>query len=206
MARAAKKSDTTYNTRRRFRRAAERFLKKADEATSTMERERWEAAAQDAVTKAISTYEPGSEVRGVVADVAKRAGVDPSNVLRVQSIADEAQRDTLTKKREEQSQKLTATNLQSRDAQGRAILNTRNIGHSIFGGLKKLWYTEGDAEGNANPLPKVLEALGLHDALELVEYIENYAPDLYKKGKLDDDEIYEIVRAQLNYFVTSGRI
>lgn len=208
MARATKTSDPTYNTRRRFRRAAERFLKKADEAKSVQERRRWQTAAKAAIIQSIETYEPGSQVRGKVAEVAARAGVDPSEVMRIPAATEEQreQRQKTLKYFESRSERLKASNLESREEQGRFILSIGNIGHAIFGGLRDIWYDENDPEGNRNPLPKVLKALGYSDALELVEAIEAHAPELYTKGELSEEEIYDIVRSRLQYLARTNQL
>lgn len=213
MARAAKVSDPVYNTRRRFRRAAERFDKKAAKATTASERKRWEFAARDALEKAISTYESGSRVSGKIQQMAAQLGVDVNKIERVQSQVSGESDDTYQARRksdleqlERQSKRATFSNTRTREQQARYILNTGNIGHRIIGGLRDFWYDANDPAGNADPLSKLKEKLGVKDSLELLEKVEAVAPDIYSRGELSETEIYDLVSAELRYLSRSNQI
>lgn len=211
MARAAKVSDPIYNTRRRFRRAAERFSKKATKAKSLSERKRWEFVARDAIEKAISTYDTGSKVSGKIQQMAAQLDVDVDKIDRVQSKIDgekdfEARKTAELNRLEAQSEKATFAKTRTREQQARYILNTGNIGHRIFGGLRNLWYDENDPAGNADPLSKLKEKLGVKDTLDLLEKIEAVAPDVYTKGELSESEIYDLISSQLRMLERTNQI
>ena len=65
MPREKRDSDETYNARRRYRRQAERFIKKADKSSGIL-KSRYEAQARNATINALSTYAKGQQPKGRV--------------------------------------------------------------------------------------------------------------------------------------------
>ena len=82
MSREKRDSDETYNARRRYRRQAERFIKKADESSGIL-KSRYEAQARNATINALSTYAKGQQPKGRVKQLTEMLGIDAKTVQQV---------------------------------------------------------------------------------------------------------------------------
>lgn len=178
MARARRASDDVYNARRRYRRQAERLLKRA-EAASGEKRAQLEREAQIATEKAIATYENKSKIQGRLKPLAERFGVSKQPMAQRSEII--AQSET------------ALANFDLKNAQGRAILSG-NIGQRFYAGLVDIWRGSEDRE------QAVLDYFGVSNLLTLVEILRNEFPDLMSAQP--NSKIYPTITAQLQEYVS----
>ena len=141
MARARRKGDIAYNARRRYVRAASRYLKQAKK-TVGVEAARYRNLARDAVEKAASLYERQGNIprKGEFTRLADELGVDlREHMVSPQDLSKEQQ-----VKRErviEESKEVSGRGLSTqdrRDAEARAILSGP-LGSRIYAGLVDVW-------------------------------------------------------------------
>ena len=205
-ARARKAGDDAYNARRRFKRAAERYLKRADE-TAGETAQRYRELARQNFESAVSTYssETKQDVSAGMKRLASEFGVDL-----------EGQRgDWLTKKTKVQRDKIierSYTQLEGTlspeigpdirsEFEAKAIINDKDIGTRIWGGLSDIW---GDAK-IAERQQKIFDYFGVNSWSEVVEQIEKKVGDsLYDKS--DSSEWYDTVKLELQKMVKQGTL
>ena len=177
MARKRKKSDDVYNARRRFRRQAERYAKKA-ESTTGVASAKYRAIAQDAAEKALSTYQnKDAAQKGRVATVAQRVGASTETAekysRRLSKLDDAQLQDVL----EKSSTKLSGvTGADLRDAEAKAILSKGNIGSRFYGSLVDIWQGSNDIDQAIKDYFGVDSIMDVLDELESVANIYD-APD-----------------------------
>lgn len=183
MARPRKRSDDIYNARRRYRRQAERFQKKAQGATGA-EKKRYLSAARSAIENALSTYADKSKAQGAVSRVANELGV----TQRVFSSRQKTQ--SLTG-----SMHALAGN-EDADAVARAILSNSNVGSRFYGGLYEVW------RGKADRDQAIMDFFGVDNMLDALKAAEKVAPRLYDTDVSDESVIYDLVSSGLQVYVS----
>lgn len=178
MTRAHRTSDDVYNARRRYRRQAERLMKKAAKAIGA-ERAQLERQAQIATEKAVATYERKSKIQGRLKPLAERFGVQKRAV---------AQRKQIIKQ-----SKTALVDFDLKNAQGRAILSG-NIGQRFYAGLVDIWRGAPDRE------QAVLDYFGISNMLTLVEIMSKEFPDLFSTQ--DNSRIYQDLTSEMQAYVS----
>lgn len=181
-----KASDDTYNARRRFIRAATRYLNKSYDTVGT-ERNRYREMARDAAMKAAELYERKANI--------KRKGdfgrlVSEFKIDLAEFITDEEPTERRAQRREtllRESEKVTGkTNIESRrEVEARAILNSP-IGSRIYAGLVDVWAKpaiEGGAVVNKRTQDDIdaliMDYYGVDSMMDVIEMLERQNPDLY---------------------------
>ena len=159
MARARKKSDDVYNARRRFRRQAERYAKKAETSTGATS-SRYRALAQEAIEKALSTYQTKraaeqSSINDLAVRVGARRGVQDSR-RDITSLINESER-------------LIPSQSDLRDAEAKAILSRGNIGSRFYGSLVEVWQGSDDID------QAIKDYFGADSLMDVLEELENVA-------------------------------
>lgn len=153
-----KKSDPIYNARRRYRRAAERYIEKAEQAIGS-ERERFEILAKDAIENAIRTYEDKSKIQGAVKRVAERLGV-----TRPEPVSEDRRAQLVG-----QSYESLASAPLDKNAEAKRILKYGNIAGRFYGGLSHIWedlpYSQRDKA--------IMEFFGVDNLLDAMDIIRN---------------------------------
>ena len=211
-ARSRKKGDDTYNARRRERRAAERYLKKA-ESSSGATREKNLQLAKQHFERALDTYDPATKqdfsapmkriAAAVGADINKRRGefATGGDRARKRQIAQfEARREKVIR------QSFGATETAMADAERRAeqearIIMGSDVGKRIMAGLVDVWsdYVSKDktAEENRAAAQKaIFEYFDTDKWADVVAAIEESVGDaLYKMGGQDD--FYDVVKTTI---------
>lgn len=179
------KSRKAETVRKRYRRSAERLWKEAKEASGT-KRERLELSARNMLQKTFDTYEKAP--RGKVASLAREMGVEykqQSAETRNQSIDLEA------------SARYRVKDTQFRETMAKDILKTGNIGSRVLGGLSDVWKGEKTAEGIQE---KIFDFLGVNSWEEVIDKIEEIAPNLYENSN-DKDETYDDVTSRVMAYI-----
>lgn len=202
MSRARKKSDDLYNARRRWRRAAERYLKKADASVGAT-KSRYEAQARHAVQNALLSYSV-SKPRGVLGKLASRLGVDINEskaVIRNMN----GKYDPVSYDMDSRSvlvgNQLTSGSKAARDEMARNILSIGNIGSRFYGGLVEVW--GGSEEGRAHPNRAIMRYFGVDSIMDVMEMLEDEGIDLYAPDVNDD--VYKSIQLNLQMFILTRR-
>ena len=157
MARAHRKSDNAYNARRRFRRQAERYERKANE-TSGAAAARYRGLAAQAAENALATYENKSaRDKGRISELASRVG------------ASVPERTPDLNKLESKSLELVGNAEDLREAEAKAILSRGNIGSRFYGGLVEVW------QGKSNINQAIKEHFGVDNLMDVLEILEGVA-------------------------------
>ena len=194
------RDNTTYNARRRFLRAAKRYLDKA-KASIGSARERYRAMAADLTRKAAELYTRQADIQRSAnfRELAKEFNLNVNEFL--------PGREGLTDREEQRRQRLIeeSENVRSsvptekgfrpktveetREDEARAILNSP-IGSRIYAGLIEIWakpqFENGElvyrrSQDDVNQLIK--DYFGASSMMDVLEMLQAANPDLYKDPK-----------------------
>lgn len=190
MARADKRGDTTYNARRRYVRAASRYLKKA-EKTVGVEAVRYRNLAKDAIEKAASLYERRGNItrKGEFTRLAEELDVDlREHMASPQELtqAQEAKRKRIIDESEEVSGR-GLTKADRREAEAKAILSGP-LGSRIYAGLVDVWsqpvFDETGQLVNKKSTTEINKAImdyfGVSSMMDVIEELERQlGPSIY---------------------------
>lgn len=193
-------ADKTYNARRRYTRAAERYLDKA-EASSGATASRYRQLAKTNYNSAIALYgdkAPDKMSRGLTR-LANEFGFDEERVN------SSRRADYIEQSFYQLEGSLTDENVR-REQEARALLNDDTIGSRILGGLVDVWKDKAtvvDSEtgsariDNKRIVPALLDYFKVDNLADMIAKLEDsIGSSLYDlKGNLED--IYEYVRIQI---------
>ena len=198
MPREKRDSDETYNARRRYRRQAERFIKKADESSGIL-KSRYEAQARNATINALSTYAKGQQPKGRVKQLTEMLGIDAKTVQQV-AFAKGMQSGGVTTglvSRLVEHSKLTLASAETRDEMAKEILSTGNVGSRFYGGLVDIW---GDTpEHREHPNQSILEFFGTDSIMDVIEDLEAEGIDLYTPD--ENEDVYKSAQLALQQYI-----
>lgn len=198
MPREKRNSDETYNARRRYRRQAERFIKKADESSGIL-KSRYEAQARNATINALSTYAKGQQPKGRVKQLTEMLGIDAKTVQQV-AFAKGMQSGGVSTglvSRLVQRSKQTLVSAETRDEMAKEILSTGNVGSRFYGGLVDIW---GDTpEHREHPNQSILEFFGTDSMMDVIEDLEAEGIDLYTPD--ENEDIYKSAQLALQQYI-----
>ena len=198
MPREKRDSDETYNARRRYRRQAERFIKKADESSGIL-KSRYEAQARNATINALSTYAKGQQPKGRVKQLTEMLGIDAKTVQQV-AFAKGMQSGGVTTSlvsRLVQRSKQTLVSAETRDEMAKEILSTGNVGSRFYGGLIDIW---GDTpEHRKHPNQPILEFFGADSIMDVIEGLEAAGIDLYTPD--ENEDVYKSAQLALQQYI-----
>ena len=214
--------DTAYNARRRYYRAAERYLKNAASAAGATAA-RYRELARQKLNDALKTYDKGTTQAFAkpIQKIANALGVDLTEERRKTQAqskkANEKIRDEVvgTRKESPSFQALEGTRKgaaaqQLREDEAHAILNSP-IGQRIIGGTVEIW-EEGARVAADNEkgyqidkekiLPQLFKYFNVDNVADLLDEIENITGDLlYSRG--DMDAIYEAAKLTIQNKIAS---
>ena len=182
MARARKNSDDVYNARRRFRRQAERYIKKANE-TAGVAKNRYESMARNALEKAITSY-AGNKPQGKIAQLAEKLNITQARIDIIKT------NETKTKEYREnfiansRSALFTSNKGKSRDDMAKDILSDKNVASAFYGGLSDIWANT--EVGRENPNQVIIEYYNVESIMDVIEMLENAGVDIYKPSENGD--------------------
>lgn len=210
-ARARKVGDESTNARKRYYRASERYLKKAEESSGATSK-RYRQLAKRNFEDALNTYEPGNTQKysKPIQRLANEFGVDLES--RRQTPLDKAElskRKTRQKFAIAESKNVTETSLRDddfrREREAQTLFRSSEIGRRILGGYVDVWKDEasyidpktGKRKVDSSKIFKSLyKYFNVDNLADLVEKVEAEIGDtLYDMG--DSDEIYEVVKLQI---------
>ena len=198
MARAKRQSDNVYNARRRYRRQAERFIKKADESSGIL-KSRYEAQARNATINALSTYAKGQQPKGRVKQLTEMLGIDAKTVQQV-AFAKGMQSGGVSTglvSRLVQRSKQALASAETRDEMAKEILSIGNVGSRFYGGLVDIW---GDTpEHRKHPNQPILEFFGTDSIMDVIEDLEAEGIDLYTPD--ENEDIYKSAQLALQQYI-----
>lgn len=205
MARQRKASDDIYNARRRFRREAERAMKKAETATG-VEKARYETQAKYAVGKALATYSPKAKDQGKVGKLASQLGVTRSTVYAQTFLQSyKSAKGGLTRsgiaKAIEASYSALSSNVTSRDQMARDILSIGNVGSRFYGGLVEVWGK--DEDSRQHPNKAILDYFGKASIMDVIEELEAAGIDIYSTE--ENDKSYKSAQLKLQEYILTHR-
>lgn len=198
MPREKRDSDETYNARRRYRRQAERFIKKADKSSGIL-KSRYEAQARNATINALSTYAKGQQPKGQVKQLVEMLGIDAKTVQQV-AFAKGMQSGGVSTglvSRLVQRSKQTLASAETRDEMAKEILGTGNVGSRFYGGLVDIW---GDTpEHRKHPNQSILDFFGTDSMMDVIEDLEAEGIDLYTPD--ENEDIYKSAQLALQQYI-----
>lgn len=198
MPREKRDSDEIYNARRRYRRQAERFIKKANESSGIL-KSRYEAQARNATINALSTYAKGQQPKGRVKQLTDMLGIDAKTVQQV-AFAKGMQSGGVTTSlvsRLVEHSKLTLASAETRDEMAKEILSTGNVGSRFYGGLVDIW---GDTpEHREHPNQSILEFFGTDSMMDVIEDLEAEGIDLYTPD--ENEDVYKSAQLALQQYI-----
>lgn len=182
MARPKKAGDTSYNARRRFKRQAERYIKKAESAIGAAKL-RFYSLASNVLEQAISLYESPDKIGTTMRNLAEKLNIDVKNVKQTQS-----KLETISQSYEALVNQPEKTGLQSqRDREAKSILSKGNIRNRFYAGLIDVWEGLPPNERDA----AILEHFNADSLLDVIEELEQAGIDLYSAD--ENVERYEAV-------------
>ena len=208
MARKRKAGDIATNARKRYYRAAERYMKQAEETTGAASARYRELARQN-LDDAVKTYSQKT-TQGFSKPIRKLAdqlGMDLNakrSQLKGKSEKEaEKQRSELIGRSERALAGVEFTDEETREMQARAIINSP-IGKRIIGGTVDIWRDAATVVGKDGQysidktkiLPALFEYYEVDNLADLIEAIEDEVGEtLYSSP--DSDEMYETVKLTL---------
>lgn len=200
---AKQKSDMAYNARRRYQRAAKRYLKQAEKTTGET-RVQYEELARQATMSAVQTYDPKTRQKfsKPIKELTQRFGIDLETrrdefitpdfeVLRLRSIT-ASDKFNFSYYEDEQTRK---------NEEARAVLRS-DVGSRIMGGLVDVWKGEKTPETREQALKDYFGVENISEVLEKIE--EKIGADLYKE--LDQDQKYDEIKLTLQSKVNRNEL
>lgn len=203
VARAKRQSDDVYNARRRYRRQAERYLAKVEEA-SGLERARYQAQARNATIKAAQTYARGQKPQGQVKALMERQGIGAGTIAAVSAAKGYKSGGIGDGVRRLVNQSLSALvgkEQKTRDQMARDILSTGNVGSRFYGGLVQIW--DETEESRQHPNRAILEFFGADSIMDVLEELEDQGIDLYTPD--ENDDVYKSAQLKLQQYILKTR-
>ena len=221
MARKAKLSDSIYNARRREYRAAQRYLKKAEQTTGATAAQN-RALARIHLENALETYDPTNRqnISSQIVNLGAQLGIDVyspreefSNLSQKEQKAAQRKYKSKVKDFEARSMESLESTLgdpeKRRQLEAQARISNKSIGKRVMGGLVEIWRDSVNIGASAEENRKAAEqAIFKHfgvtnwaDALDKIE--QNVGSELYSLAS--DLEVYDIVRIELQKSVKRNR-
>lgn len=212
MARARKTGDKFYNARRRYQRAAERNMKKAEQSSGATAA-RYRQLAKHDLDKALATYDKSTtqNFSKPIQNLADKLGVNLGQQRkRLKSMKNEAAR----KLRETAEEKSTARlagaiedEAQRREAEARAVFAS-GIGSRIIGGLVEVWRDKAVVNGKIDKqkmMDAIFDYFNVSNVADLLQKVEDSIGELlYQSG--DIDELYETVKLTIQSKVADNTL
>ena len=213
--RAPNKGDVSTNARKRYYRASERYLKKAEESSGVTSK-RYRQLAKQNFEDALGTYDPANTQKysKPMQRLAAEFGYDLEGSRQLPENKAEAARIVERRQRKQQylinesrnALESTMSDEQMRkEREAKTLFRSSEIGRRIIGGYVEVWKDEAtyidEATGERKiDTRKIFKSLykyfGVDNLSELVEAVENEIGEtLYQMG--DTDEIYEVVKLSI---------
>lgn len=212
---ARKPGDISTNARKRYYRASERYLKKAEQASGTTAK-RYRQLARQNFEDALATYDPANTQRysKPIQRLAAEFGYDLEKQRELPKDSAEAEKAITRRKNRQQyvigeSRNVLESSLNDddirREREAQTLFRSSEVGRRIIGGYVDVWkdyatYIDKDTGERKIDTRKIFAALyryfDVDNLSDLVEKVENEIGEvLYEMG--NDDEIYEVVKLSI---------
>lgn len=213
--RAKRAGDVSTNARKRYYRASERYLKKAEESSGTTAK-RYRQLARQNFDDALATYDPANTQKysKPIQRLANEFGYDlESKRALPENKADLAREVARREKRQQfvldESKNVLESSLNDddvrREREAQTLFRSSEIGRRIIGGYVDVWKEEatyidpktGERKVDSKRIFKALyKYFGVDNLADLVEKVEGEIGEtLYEMG--NSDEIYEVVTLKI---------
>lgn len=212
--RARKPGDESTIARKRYYRASERYLKKAEESSGNTAA-RYRQLAKQSFENALATYDPSNTQRysKPIQRLAGEFGYDLEAERRLSG--DNLEALELLERKRERQQRIIRTSIDvkesslkdpvaRREQEARALFKNSEIARRVIGGYEDVWkpvatYIDENGERKINTskiFPALFEHFNVSNLPELLDKVEQIAgEDLYKMG--DTETIYETVKLRI---------
>lgn len=209
--------DTMYNARRRFTRAAQRNLSKAEETTGATSARYRNLAKQD-LEKALQTYDQRTtqDFSRPIKQLAESLNVDLSQsrmqLKRMKTEMTNRIRETVEEESFGRLEGVIQDSEVRRQAEAQSVFNSP-VGQRIIGGLVDVWKSEAveiGADGmqkvnKAKMMKAIFDYFGTDNLADVLKKVEDeLGESLYRQG--DKDEIYETVKLQIQNKVADNTL
>lgn len=208
----SERADKQWNARRRYIRAAERNLKKAENLQGATAA-RYKELARQNFESAISTYSPNELSKGIrsksLKNMSEEFGYNSDVLKGINQRRYKGDLDILTRESEQQLESVIDSVGNRRESEARALLNDDVIGSRILGGLVDVWKDAATVDGkvdNSKILPAIYEHFGIDNLADLVDILEQEIGSSLYAMKGDVDNIYEAVKIMIQTKVRDGSL
>lgn len=215
MARRKKQGDVSTNARKRYYRASERYLKKAEQASGASAK-RYRQLAKQNFEDALATYDPANTQKyskpmqrlanefGYDLDEHRRLPLDKYEAMQLLERRGKRQERVVRESKYVKESSLKDDDVR-REREAQALFKNFEIGRRIIGGYVDVWRDEAtviDPETGERKVDtrRIFAALykyfNVENLADLVEKVEaEIGETLYETG--NDDEIYEVVKLRI---------
>lgn len=201
---AKNQSDKAYNARRRYIRAAKKYLEQAEKSSGAT-RNQYEELARQATMSAIATYDPKTrqKISSPVKELTQRFGID-LETRRSEFITPAMS--TVKWRLIEASEKYKFTYYEDEqtraNAEAKALLKNTQVGKRILGGLVDVWRDYATPEQREQA---IVDYFGVSNISEVIEKLEaKYGDALYQE--LENDEKYDEIKYAIQSAINRGNL
>lgn len=211
MARDRKPSDDVRNARRREYRAAQRYLKKAEESSgATAARNR--ALAKTHLMNALETYDPSQnqKLAAPIVNVAAQLGIDIQGSRSEFITSTEQQRQQAVERSYSALEENLKDPTRRKAAESQALLRNKVIGRRIMGGLVDVWRDSikkdvSAKENRQNTQKAIFDYFKVDSWSEVFERLVEAVGSALFNTEIDQ-EIYDIVRITLQTKINNNTL
>ena len=211
MARKAKSGDSAYNARRREYRAAQRYLKKANE-TSGATSEKNRALAKMHLENALETYDPRQKqnISAPMINLAAQFGIDIQGKRKEYIASTDATRKKAIERSYTALESTLSDDQKRNELEAQALISNPTIGKRIMGGLVDVWSGavekgKSAAENRRAAQAAIFDYFGVNSWVEVLEkLIQSIGKDLFALGS--ELEMYDTVRISIQKGVAGNTL
>lgn len=210
----SKNADSAWNARRRYFRAAERNLKKAEQSSGAtaakykeLARQQTEAAIQTFSEKNIKSGIRNKNLNRLVNEL----NINVDDAFKNVGGGKKAE---VIKRSETQLESVLGSDDFRRESEARALLNNDAIGSRILGGLVDIWKDDATVTGengvskidNTKILPSLFKYFKVDNLADMLDKLEqSIGEELYKMPS-DSENFYEYIKVLIQTKVLEGTL
>lgn len=186
MARLKRKSDATYNARRRYRRQAERYEKKAA-SSSGLEKSKYTQLAKISLEKAYALYDDSTSAKGTRKMQEMSQRLSPRRAVRELTSKEKSN----LIRRSTGATKSGMSDDEAREIEAQDILSS-SVGDRVYGALVDVWRDSSYSDRDV----AIMDHFGVDSMADVIAAIEAAAIDIYSDP--ESLERYDEVRTAIN--------
>lgn len=194
-------ADNLYNARKRYWRAAERNLDRAEKAVG-MAADKYKRQAEQELRKAVATYDPTTNPERLSKNVkalAQKLNVDLTRELKQsRELSDTEKASTISASFRHLETRLSDDDVR-REQAARTILSNPTIGNRIYGGLVDVWKDKATVWDAEEQKYKV-DTNKINDLLVDYFQVDNIADVLVKLEESIGERLYDIDEERANIY------